>query len=78
MQAAFELFARSELAQRPLVKLPSVHQARCWLDKLGNVAREDGRMGSRELKTVKPYKVRDFKHLQPTDIYTADGHTFDA
>ena len=78
VQAAFELFARAELAQQPLAKLPSVHQARRWLDKLGNVAREDGRLGSRELKTVKPYKVRDFKHLQPTDIYTADGHTFDA
>ena len=78
VQAAFELFARAELARQPLAKLPSVHQARRWLDKLGNVAREDGRLGSRELKTVKPYKVRDFKNLQPTDIYTADGHTFDA
>lgn len=78
VQAAFELFARAELAQQPLAKLPSVHQARRWLDKLGNVAREDGRLGSRELKTVKPYKVRDFKNLQPADIYTADGHTFDA
>ena len=78
VQAAFELFARAELAQQPLAKLPSVHQARRWLDKLGNVARENGRLGSRELKTVKPYKVRDFKNLQPADIYTADGHTFDA
>ena len=78
VQAAFELFARAELARQPLAKLPSVHQARRWLDKLGNVAREDGRLGSRELKTIKPYKVRDFKNLQPTDIYTADGHTFDA
>jgi len=78
VQAAFELFARAELAQQPLAKLPSVHQARRWLDKLGNVAREDGRLGSRELKTIKPYKVRDFKNLQPADIYTADGHTFDA
>lgn len=78
VQAAFELFVRAELARQPLAKLPSVHQARRWLDKLGNVARENGRLGSRELKTVKPYKVRDFKNLQPTDIYTADGHTFDA
>lgn len=78
VQAAFELFARAELAQQPLAKLPSVHQARRWLEKIGNVAREDGRLGKRELKSIKPYKVRDFSKLQPTDIYTADGHTFDA
>lgn len=78
VQAAFELFLKAELAERPLAKLPSVHQARRWLEKLGNVERERGRMGSRELKSILPFKRRGFEHLLPTEIYTADGHTFDA
>ncbi|QMT39960.1 Mu transposase C-terminal domain-containing protein [Neisseria shayeganii] len=78
VQAAYERFCMAHLAEEPLAKLPSVHQVRRFLDKLGNVSRQKGRMGSREIKNIKPYVVREFLHLAPTDIYTADGHTFDA
>lgn len=58
--------------------LPSVHQVRRFLDKVGAVALQHGRMGSRELKTIKKFVRRSFDHLQPADIYSADGHCFDA
>ncbi|MGC3961921.1 MAG: hypothetical protein QM803_00990 [Rhodocyclaceae bacterium] len=65
-------------AQWPIGERPSVHQVRRWLTKLGYVARHTGRMGSRELKTVRPFIRRDFSALEPNDVWTADGHTFDA
>ena len=58
--------------------MPSIHQVRRWLGKLGNVERERGRRGARDLKNILPHKRRDFMHLKPAAIYTADGHTFDA
>ena len=57
---------------------PSIHQVRRFLAKLGAVTRERGRMGERELKTIRPYITRSFDHLEPNDIWSADGHTFDA
>lgn len=60
------------------VKVPSEHAVRRWLDKTGNVFREDGRMGKRELKNLLPFKRRKFDDLLPCDIYSMDGHTFDA
>lgn len=57
---------------------PSIHQVRRFLDKLGTVTRERGRMGQRELKNIQPFVRRDFSHLEPNDIWTADGHCFDA
>lgn len=61
------------------VEMPSYHQARYFLDThIGNVERERGRMGSREIKNIKPFVRRDASVLLPTDVYTADGHTFDA
>jgi putative transposase len=42
------------------------------------VTLEMGRMGDRELKTLKPFIRRGFESLLPTDVYSADGHTFDA
>ena len=58
--------------------VPSIHQVRRWLGKLGNVERERGRRGAQDLKNILPHKRRDFMHLKPAAIYTADGHTFDA
>lgn len=58
--------------------LPSIHAVRRWLDKLGTVTRQAGRMGSRTLKNLQGYVKRDFSDLLPGDIYTADGHQFDA
>lgn len=57
---------------------PSIHQVRRFLAKLGTVTRERGRMGPRELKNIQPFVRRDFSHLEPNDIWTADGHCFDA
>ncbi|WP_374348643.1 Mu transposase C-terminal domain-containing protein [Chitinimonas sp.] len=57
---------------------PSIHQVRRFLAKLGNVSREVGRMGGREIKNIKPFVRRDFSELLPGDIYSADGHCFDA
>lgn len=57
---------------------PSYDQARRFLKKLGEVQRNKGRMFSRELKSLKPFVRRDTSSLLPGDIYTADGHTFDA
>ena len=79
VQAAYNRFARDWQAQQPLAKLPSIHQVRRFLsDKLGNVCREEGRLGKRELKTLQGYTEREFLHLDPAAIYSADGHTFDA
>ena len=61
------------------VEVPSYHQARYFLENhIGNVERERGRMGSREIKNIKPFVRRDASVLLPSDVYTADGHTFDA
>jgi putative transposase len=49
-----------------------------FLKKMGNVELQAGRMGSRELKNIKPFHRRDTSVLWPGDVYTADGHCFDA
>ncbi len=54
------------------------HRARRFLQKVGNVELQAGRMGSRDIKNIKPFVRRDTAMLWPSDIYTADGHTFDA
>ncbi|NVM78872.1 putative transposase [Duganella sp. SG902] len=74
---AYETFCCLAPAQG-LDKLPSIWQVRRFLDKVGKVSLEMGRMGDRELKTIRPFIRRSFKDLLPTDIYSADGHTFDA
>ena len=62
----------------PAGERPSIHQVRRFLSKLGNVTREAGRMGARELKNIQPFVRRDFSLLEPNDVWSADGHTFDA
>jgi len=57
---------------------PSIHQVRRFLDKLPAIVREKGRMGSREIKNIKPFVRRTFEDLWPNDVWSADGHTFDA
>ncbi|WP_446807996.1 Mu transposase C-terminal domain-containing protein [Methylomonas sp. 2BW1-5-20] len=57
---------------------PSVHQVRRFLSKLPAIVREKGRMGSREIKNIKPFVRRTFEELWPNDVWSADGHTFDA
>ncbi|WP_295756110.1 Mu transposase C-terminal domain-containing protein [Undibacterium sp.] len=58
--------------------LPSVHQVRRFLLKMGEVSLQSGRMGSREIKNIKGFVRRDTGHMWPGDAYTADGHCFDA
>ncbi|MDI3325605.1 Mu transposase C-terminal domain-containing protein [Pontibacterium granulatum] len=58
-------------------ELPSIHQVRRFITKMGNIAKQKGRMGARELKNMLPFVRRDFSDLLPADIYSADGHTFD-
>lgn len=71
---AYDQFCRTA----PVEGRPSIHQVRRFLDKLGAVTRERGRMGPRELKNIQPFVRRDFSMLEPNDVWTADGHTFDA
>ena len=59
--------------------VPTYAQASYFLrTHVGNVELERGRMGARELKNIQPFIRRDTSELFPTDMYTADGHTFDA
>lgn len=57
---------------------PSYSAANRFIQKMSNVDRERGRIGSREIKTLLPFVRRDTAHMWPTEAYTADGHTFDA
>jgi len=75
---AVEEAYRKAFSVWPADARPSIHQVRRFLAKLGTVTRERGRMGPRELKNIQPFIRRDFSHLEPNDIWTADGHTFDA
>lgn len=75
---AYELFRAVMAEEFPDRVAPSIHAVRRAMEKCGAVALQDGRMGKRELKNILPHKTRDFLDLKPADIYTADGHTFDA
>lgn len=78
VQAAYEWFCRDYVRDEPLAKLPSVHQVRRWLDKTGEVEKQKGRMGSRELKSIQGFKRRRWQDLMPLDVVSADGQCFDA
>ena len=61
------------------VECPSYAQAYRFLnEKMGKVDVMRGRMGKREIKNIQPFIRRDTSLLLPTDVYTADGHCFDA
>jgi len=75
---AVESAYREFCAVTPAAGRPSVHQVRRFLARLGTVTRERGRMGTRELKNIQPFVRRDFSLLEPNDVWSADGHTFDA
>jgi putative transposase len=63
---------------QPHIIPPSYSQARRFLEKMSARDREAGRMGSREIKTIRAYVKRDSSQMWPGDAYTADGHTLDA
>ena len=60
------------------IQAPSYWAAQRFLDKMSKLDLERGRMGPRELKSVRAYVKRDTSQMWPGDAYTADGHTFDA
>ncbi|AOJ10573.1 hypothetical protein WS71_25680 [Burkholderia mayonis] len=78
VEHAYSLFVEAYRARDIEWCFPSIHQVRRFLGKLGNVSREVGRMGPRELKNIRPFIRRTFDDLQPNDVWSADGHTFDA
>ena len=59
-------------------KQPSYAQAYRFIQNLGAIERERGRMGARDLKNIKAFIRQDSSELLPADVYTADGHCFDA
>lgn len=59
-------------------ELPSIHAIQRFLKKLSPEALNVGRMSAQELKALKPFRRRSTKNLFPGDVYTADGHKFDA
>lgn len=58
--------------------LPSLRTVERTFARLGELATAPGRMLPREIKKLKAYVKREFEHLLPTDVYSADGHTLDA
>lgn len=60
------------------VEPPTYNQAYRFLKRLSVVDREKGRLGTRAMKNLLPFRRRGFDQLLPADIYSADGHTFDA
>lgn len=60
------------------IQPPSYDQAKRWLSKVSTITRNQGRMGSKELKSLKPYVKRDLSGLDPLDIVQSDGHCLDA
>lgn len=68
-----------EIMQENLPHLaPSYRQAKFYLEKIGKLLANKGRVGAREGKAFRAYVSRDVSHLWPGAIYCADGHTFDA
>lgn len=57
---------------------PSIHSVQRFLKKLTPEALNVGRMSPQELKALQPFRRRSTKNLFPGDVYTADGHKFDA
>ncbi|KIP18133.1 integrase core domain protein [Burkholderia sp. MSHR3999] len=78
VEHAYSLFVDAYRARALDWSFPSIHQVRRFLGKLGNVSREVGRMGPRELKNIRPFIRRTFDKLQPNDVWSGDGHAFDA
>jgi putative transposase len=54
------------------------HRANRFKDKVGTPDLQHGRMGAHDLRRLKPFIRRDTSQLYPGDVYTADGHKFDA
>ncbi|MDU9022137.1 Mu transposase C-terminal domain-containing protein [Pseudomonas corrugata] len=58
--------------------VPSIHAVKRFLKKLSPDALNAGRMSPQELKSLQSFRRRSTKSMFPGDVYTADGHKFDA
>lgn len=58
--------------------LPSIDTVHRFLKKLSPDALNTGRMGPQELKSLQAFNRRSTENNYPGEIYTADGHKFDA
>ena len=68
----------AEFSRRYEGTLPSIHKVQRFLKKLSPEALNVGRMSPQELKALQPFRRRSTKNMFPGDVYTADGHKFDA
>ncbi|TAD88264.1 MAG: hypothetical protein EAZ99_14580 [Alphaproteobacteria bacterium] len=69
--------AYAACARRGVV-LPSLRTVQREVAQLGELARNRGRMGQRELRRLKAFRKRTFEDLLPLDVVSADGHRFQA
>lgn len=60
------------------IKLPSLSAIGRFVKQMNAVDRNRGRLGPRQLRNLRPYRQRDASGLWPADIFSMDGHTFDA
>lgn len=67
-----------EMAARGMADIPSIHMCRRIVAKMSLPEREAGRATGNALLKLRPHKRRSTVELWPTDVYTADGTTFDA
>lgn len=58
--------------------VPSIQAVQRFLKKLTPETLNYGRMEPQELKALQPFHRRATRNLYPGDVYTADGHKFDA
>lgn len=70
-------FARAWQAEQPS-RAPSIDAVRRFLTKVAKPDLQAGRKTGNALLHLKPHLKRKTDTLQPTDVYTADGTTFDA
>ncbi|MBT0666380.1 Mu transposase C-terminal domain-containing protein [Geobacter pelophilus] len=69
--------ALEELAKTmPAAELPSYSQVQRFLKKVGGVEKEKGRRTGQELRSIKPYIIRDTTGMWPTEVYISDGLNF--
>lgn len=72
-------FAVEQIYQQFNIGQAALYQrARRFIERMGNVELQQGRMGTRDIANIKPFIRRDSSKLWPADVYTADGHCFDA
>ncbi|WP_374467428.1 DNA-binding protein [Ferrovibrio sp.] len=62
---------------QPALELPHLRVVQRFVADLDAITGNRGRFGPREMKRFRAYKTRDFSMLEPSWIYSADGHKAD-